>query len=149
MKKTLIVLLLAVMSLTASAQFEKGTNYANLTLSGIGFSYNNNTKFCVGIDGVGGHFVEDGWMLKGVLGYSRQYEMNDFHLGAGFRYYFQSNGIFMGAGFQYQYMTESNHYVQLTPEIGYCFYINRFVSIEPALYYNVCLNDFRNGSTVG
>ena len=149
MKKLFFALLLAVISLGAKAQFEAGTKYANLSMTGLGLSYNENTKFCVGIEGTGGYFVDDSWMLKGTFGYERKYEQNDFKIGVGMRYYFQQNGIFMGAGMQYEYMTRNQNYVQLTPEVGYCFYINRYISIEPAVYYNVCLNDFKNGSTVG
>lgn len=147
MKKVLLLLLMAVVSLGASAQFEKGTKYVNVGLSGLGLSYNDNTKFCVGIGATGGYFVANNWMLKGTVQYDRQYENNSAKLNAGFRYYIKSNGIFTGAGLQYQYNGAS--FVQLTPEVGYCYYVNHYLSIEPSLYFDVCLNNFKAGTAVG
>lgn len=149
MKKIILTLLLAVVTLGASAQFTKGTKYADVALSGLGLGYSENTKFFLGIDLAGGYFVADNWMLKATTGYNLENSNSAFKLGAGFRYYFKSNGIFMGTGLQYQYYTSGYNYVQLTPEVGYCFYVNHYLSIEPSVYYDVCLNDFKNGSKVG
>lgn len=149
MKKIVLVVLLTIMTLGASAQFEKGTKYADVALSGLNLGYSEKTKFFFGLDAAGGYFIADSWMLKGGLGYDLKDSKHDFKLGAGFRYYFQCNGIFMGTGLQYQYCTSGDHFVQLTPEVGYCFYVNHYLAIEPSVYYDVCLNDFKNGSKVG
>ena len=42
-----------------------------------------------------------------------------------------------------------NNSINLTPEVGYCFYVNHFLSLEPSLYYNISLNDFSDSSKVG
>ena len=34
-------------------------------------------------------------------------------------------------------------------EVGYAFFLNRHVTIEPALYYKMSLHDFSGNSTVG
>ena len=59
MKKTLLALILVVFALNASAQFEKGTKYANLSLTGFDMSYQKNAKFHFGIEAHGGYFLQD------------------------------------------------------------------------------------------
>ena len=39
--------------------------------------------------------------------------------------------------------------VQICPEVGYTFFLNRFVTLEPSVYYNISLNNFSDGSKVG
>ena len=154
MKKTLLALILVVFALNVSAQFEKGTKYANLSLTGFDMSYQKNAKFHFGIEAHGGYFLQDSWMLQGRFGYNHQggADANTFDLGAGARYYFKQNGIFLGCGLMYEFDGVNdfkNNYINLTPEVGYCFYINHCLSIEPVVYYNLCLNKFSDGSKVG
>ena len=56
MKKIFIALLLATFTLSASAQFEKGTKYVNASLSGFGLSYSKQPGFCMNIEAAGGYF---------------------------------------------------------------------------------------------
>lgn len=154
MKKTILTLLLAVLSTSVFAQFEKYTTYLNTSLTGLNLSYSKDQKVTFGMQATGGYFVEDAWMLYGRLGYNHQYmkhahDVNNVQLGAGFRYYIEQNGLYLGCGLQYEHRSPNTNYVQLTPEVGYCFYLNRHVSIEPAVYYDCCLNEFAAGSTVG
>lgn len=104
---------------------------------------------------------------------------NDLQVGVGGRYYIEQNGIFLGLGLMYQHAsnvttsqtvnslestlpdgstfvreTVLNHYgnrnyMHLTPEVGYCFYINQYLSVEPSVYCNLCLNRFSEGTEVG
>ncbi|MBO6059636.1 MAG: hypothetical protein J6P67_05795, partial [Bacteroidaceae bacterium] len=76
-------------------------------------------------------------------------DFNEVVLGAGARYYFQSNGIFLGAGLQYRHSVAQNDFLQLPLEVGYCYYLNQHVSIEPAIYFEPCLNKFSDGTKVG
>ena len=89
-------------------------------------------------------------MLLGQLGWDHRKSFNDFTIGAAGRYYIEQNGIYLNLGLKYQHIgpTVANN-IYLTPEVGYCFYINQHVSVEPALYYDMCLNDYSNFSTVG
>ena len=48
----------------------------------------------------------------------------------------------------YNYYGNRN-YVHLTPEVGYCFYVNNYLSIEPSVYCNLCLNRFSEGTEIG
>lgn len=153
MKKYVLVMLLAVVSLSASAQFEKYTSYLNTSLTGLNLSYSKNEKVTFGLQATGGYFFEDAWMVYGRFGYDHQFrkgkDVNNVKLGAGARYYIHQNGLYLNLGLQYEHRGINSNYVQLTPEVGYCFYLNNHVSIEPAVYYDLCLNDFSGGSTVG
>lgn len=165
MKKLLALVALFGLTLSAHAQFEKHTSYINAGLSGLDLSYNDGQKFRMGLDATGGFFFEDAWMVYGRMGYQHQFvagkdnDINNFKLGAGARYYFTQNGIFLGCGLQYEHSNNSDNslgltgckanYVQITPEVGYCFYLNHYLSIEPSVYYDICLNKFSEGSKVG
>lgn len=151
MKKMLLALLFAVVSLGASAQFEGGTMYANTSLTGFGIGYDTGTKFNFGLNAMGGYFVDDCIMVYGKLGYKYQGgpDQHNLQLGAGARYYFSQNGIFMGGGLQYEHRLAHQDYIQLCPEVGYCFYLNHYVSIEPAVYADFCLNKFSEATSFG
>ena len=185
LRKGMLVLLMAVTSLSASAQFEKYTSYLNTSLTGMGLSYSKDSKFKMGVQATGGYFVEDGWMIYGRLGYEHQgargtmKNRNDLQVGVGGRYYIEQNGIFLGLGLTFQHasnvttgktvnsvestlhdgtkqviVTEVNrfgnrNYMHLTPEVGYCFYVNNYLSIEPSVYCNLCFNRFSEGTEVG
>jgi hypothetical protein len=155
MKKSLLLLFFAVVSMSSYAQFEKGTKYVGASLTGLNISYSSGEKFGLGLQGVGGYFFADSWMLMGQLEYVHQWmpaparDVNAVAIGAGARYYFQSNGIFLGAGLQYKHAAISTDYVQIPVEVGYCYYLNQHVSIEPAIYFEPCLNKFSDGTRVG
>lgn len=150
----LLAILMAVTSLSASAQFQKGTSYLNTSLTGLNLSYSKDQKVTFGLEATGGCFVEDAWMVYGRFGYDHQFvshakDINNVKLGAGARYYIMQNGLYLNMGMQYEHRGTQSNYLQLTPEVGYCFYINRYLSIEPSVYYDLCLNKFSDGSTVG
>ena len=184
LRKVLTMLLIAVSSMQASAQFEKYTSYLNTSLTGLGLSYSKDSRFKMGVQATGGYFVEDCWMLYGRFGFEHQgargvmKNRNDLQIGVGGRYYIEQNGIFLGVGLAYQHATNvtfSQHesiiggttengpveirtapnyyghrnYVHLTPEVGYCFYVNNYLSIEPSVYCNLCLNRFSEGTEIG
>ena len=184
LRKVLTMLLIAVSSMQASAQFEKYTSYLNTSLTGLGLSYSKDSRFKMGVQATGGYFVEDCWMLYGRFGFEHQgargvmKNRNDLQIGVGGRYYIEQNGIFLGVGLAYQHATNvtfsqhesiiggttenspveirtvynyygSRNYVHLTPEVGYCFYVNNYLSIEPSVYCNLCLNRFSEGTEIG
>lgn len=145
MKKIFAIMLVAVMTLSAHAQFEKGTHYLNASLSGFNIGYDK-SDFAFGISGEYGYYVANNWMIGGVLGY-KYHGSNYFQLKPEFRYSFANNGLNLGAGLQYEYAGTS--YVQLCPQVGYTFFLNNKISLEPAIYADFCLNDFSNGSSFG
>ena len=151
MKKIFLMLLFAVISLGASAQFEMGTKYVSTSLTGLNMSYNSNQDFRLGLQATAGYFFEDGWMMLGQVGFSHVKDHNDFSIGVAGRYYLQQNGLYLNFGAKYQHEGPNQIYnnIFLTPEIGYCFYLNQHVSVEPAVYFDMCLNKFSDFSTVG
>ena len=55
----------------------------------------------------------------------------------------------MGAGAEFCHLTSNNNDVQVPIELGYAFYLNHYITVEPALYYKMSLDDFSDKSTVG
>lgn len=155
MKKSLLLLFFAVVSMSSYAQFEKGTKYVGASLTGLNMSYSSGEKFGLGLEAMGGYFIEDSWMITGRLGFTHKWQdapnrdINIVTVGVGGRYYFQQNGIFLGSGLQYQHAAINVDYLQMPFEVGYCYYLNQHVSIEPSVYYDLCLNKFSDGSKVG
>ena len=149
MRKLMLSLLLMMAAIGAKAQFEKGTTYVAASTTSLGLSYSSSEKLNFGLDFTGGYFVQIAWMLYGKLGYDHTRYTDHFQMGVGGRYYFTQNGIYMGLGLQYEHATKSVNNLQLCPEVGYAFFVNRFITIEPAVYYHMSLNDFSDGSKVG
>ena len=134
MKKYLLMALFAAVSLGANAQFEAGTGYVSGSLTGLNFSFNNKEKVTFG---------------------DKKHD-DRFSAGAGARYYILQNGLYLNLGAKYEYANvkaikymHQVHNLYATPEIGYCFYLNNHVSIEPAVYYDLSLNHFSDFSNVG
>ncbi|MBO4661495.1 MAG: outer membrane beta-barrel protein [Bacteroidaceae bacterium] len=147
MKKFVVTLLFAVVTLGASAQFEKGTHYGEASITGLGIGYEKNT-FSFGFGAGYGYFVADNWMVGGRLGYRHQGAGNNFAaIQALFRYSFKKNGLNLGAGLQYEHA--GGDYVQLCPQVGYTFYLNHYVSLEPAIYCDLGLNEIKYGTNFG
>ncbi len=142
-------MLLAVIAVSANAQFEKNTKYLSASLSGLNLSYSSNEKVTLGVDLFSGYFVEDAWMIYAKAGYDHTRHTDNVSAGLGVRYYFKQNGVYMGTGVQYEHITKNVNNIQLCPEVGYAFFLNKHVTVEPAVYYDMSLNDFADGSKVG
>jgi hypothetical protein len=149
MKKWILGLMLLAVAVSANAQFEAGTKYLGASLTNLGLSYSTHEKFRLGIGSSVGYFVADQFMVKADISYNHTNHIDDVSAGLSGRYYFSENGIFMGAGADYVHYTKSNNDVQIPVEVGYCFYLNHYVSVEPAVYYRMSLDDFSKKSTVG
>ena len=149
MKKLLLFIVLLAGVLSAHAQFEQGTKYVGASVSGLGFSYSSSEKFRFGLDLTAGYFVSDCLMLRGNVTYDHTKAINDVAVGAGARYYFDQCGVFMGAGAEYVHYTPNSNDVQIPLEVGYAFFVNRFITIEPSVYYKMSLDSFSQKSTIG
>ena len=149
MKKIFSILLLFVFVLSANAQFEKGKKYVGASVTGLGLSYSSNEEFRFGMDAEAGYFVTDCLLIKGNIGYEHTKAIDDVRVGASARYFFSQNGIFLGTGAEYNHFSPSNNDVMIPLEVGYCFFINGHLAIEPSLYYKMSLHDFSDNSTVG
>ena len=147
MKKIFVLLLMSVLTLGANAQFEKGTHYAGAYLSGLGVGYDKG-NFRFGLGGEYGYYIN--------CGQERRAEKADEYAGVhalkikpNFRYSFMSNGINLGCGLQFEHAGTDRNFIQLCPQVGYTFYLNDKISLEPALYADFALNDFKNGTSAG
>ena len=160
MKKFLLGCMMALCAISANAQFEAGKLYANLSSSSLSLSFSKNDKLRFDAALTAGIFVADNWMVFAQADYNHKrlmytkfegsrYYQDEILLGAGGRYYIQQNGLYLGLTAQYSHHEQNFDNFFLTPEVGYAFFINEFITIEPAVYYQMSLNDFANSSTVG
>ncbi len=149
MKKLMTLLLLFIATMTANAQFEQGKKYVGASATGLGFSYSANEKFRFGLDAKAGYFVADCLMLTANVGYNHTRAIDDVNVGAGARYYFDQCGVYLGAGAEYAHYTSNNNDLMVPLRVGYSFFINRYLTIEPELYYKMSTHDFGNNSQVG
>lgn len=149
MKKLFTLLALCCFVGTAKAQFTQDTKYIGASLSGLGLSYSKDAGFRLGIQATAGYFVADGLMLKANVSYNHTKMAKDFSIGAGARYYFTQNGIFVGTGGEYTHTSPNFNTLSVPVEIGYCYYLNQYLSIEPSVYYKASLSNFSDRSTVG
>ena len=128
-----------VVSLCASAQFQEGKGYLGASLTGLDLHYNGQDGFNVGIEGKAGYFPWDNLMVLAsfdAVHDGSKTVADHITVGVGGRYYITQNGLYLGAGVK---LLHANHsYNDLMPgaEVGYAFFINRSVTIEPALYYD-------------
>lgn len=152
MKKTaLLILALLITTITASAQFQAGKGYVGASLTGLDLHYNGSDKLNLGVEAKAGILPWDNLMLLGQVSY--QHSGNDavadhITVGVGGRYYITQNGLYLGVNCK---LLHANHnYNDLMPgaEVGYAFFINRSVTIEPAVYYDQSFKKSKY-STVG
>lgn len=112
-------------------------------------SYSGSEKFRFGLDASAGYFVADCLLLHADLGYSHTREIDDVNIGLGARYYFDQCGVFIGGGAEYVHFTPNSNDIQIPLEVGYAFFVNRFITIEPSVYYKMSMHDFSDNSTFG
>lgn len=149
MKKIVFMMMAMMVSVAAHAQFEQGKAYIGASLSNVDLSYNGARKGHFGLQGKGGYFIADNWMVTGLLGYDKQKDVPySVTLGAGLRYYIVQNGLYMGATANY---CHSDDYNDLMPgiQLGYAFFISRTVTIEPELFYEHSIKSHSDYSTAG
>ena len=155
MKKFFVAIAMLAMTLAVSAQssdtpFEKGKIYVGAGFSGLNLNYNSNTKWNFDINARGGYFIEDNWMLLGEFMWGiRQKSDNSFKFGAGARYYIVQNGLYLGAGARYAH--QGSEYNDFVPNInvGYAYFLNHYVTIEPELYFDISTKSFKDYTGFG
>lgn len=150
MKKFIVMLAMLSMTLIAKAQFEEGKMYLSANATGIDLNYNGMKDLSFGIQAKGGLFFDDCWQINGLVGFNHagKGSNNLFEVGVGGRYYVEENGIFVGANCKLEL---SKGYTDLMPglELGYAFFLNDKVTIEPAVYYDQSLKNHSDYSTIG
>lgn len=145
-----MMLAMLTMTLAASAQFEQGVKFGAINVNGFDLSYNGLKDLSVGLQLKGGYFVEDNWQVNGQVGFDHAGKgaKGVFSIGAGGRYYIQDNGIFIGANVK---ANLSKGYNDVMPgvEIGYAFFLDGKITVEPSIYYDQSLKNHSDYSTVG
>ncbi len=155
MKKILLTLLVAMTGLCANAQFEQTKKYINASLSEFNMGLNDKSDFSFDFNVAAGYFVDKDFLIRGELGYGYTNKSNSFNINLGTRYYFERNGVFVGVSGGLDWLEHGGYnghgkwLLNVPAEVGYAFFINRHVTIEPSLYYKVCLNEFKDYSDLG
>ena len=151
MNKRLIAAVAAILLCTSAfAQFESGKKFVGASLSGASLSYSDRKDLAFGLGAEAGYFFTDAWMLVGDFGFDyANSDLEDLWIGAKVRYYIEQNGLFLGCGVRYEHEFKSHNDFMITPEVGYCFFVNKTLVIEPAVYGNLSLADFSENTEVG
>lgn len=151
MKRLITTMLLALtLSVSAMAQFEKETKYVGASLTGLNMSVSDRHDFALGLDLRGGYFFQRDWMAEGAVRFDcSNSTLNRFIIGGKVRYYTRQNGLYYAAGLQYVHEHSYSDDVQLTPELGYCYYLNHYIALEPAVYFDMSLSDISHKSELG
>lgn len=152
MKKKILTLICGfVATLSASAQynvpqtdrppFGEEKFYVSSSLSGLDLNYHKGEKWNLDVQGKFGYLFMDNWMVMAQAEYDyRHCGSNTLMAGAGLRYYIEQNGLYLGLGANYLHQKSYDDYMP-TAHLGYAFFLNRTVTIEPELYYNQSLKD--------
>lgn len=150
MKRLSFLLVALLLAVAAHAQFQEGKGYLGASLTGLDLHYNQKTDLSLGVEAKAGYLFLDNWMVLGQASYDHNgaADTNDFTVGAGLRYYIIQNGLYLGVNAKLLHADHNYNDVMPGAEIGYAFFINRSVTIEPAVYYNHSFKD-ADYSTVG
>ena len=146
MKKFVFLFIALFMAVSSQAQFEQGKYYIGASLSGLNLSYSGAEDLSFGLDAKGGYLVADNWMLLAQVGFTHSGidDVPDYaSVGVGARYYVIQNGLYLGLNAQLLHANHNHNDLMPGMEIGYAFFLNKTVTIEPAVYYD---QSFRNHS---
>lgn len=151
MKKLSLLLLGLTLSLSIHAQFQEGKGYLGASLTGLDLHYNGHDKFNIGLEAKVGYLPWDDIMLLASVSAEHNGSKavaDHIVVGAGARYYITQNGLYLGAGCKFLHANHNYNDMLLGAEVGYAFFINRSVTIEPAIYYDQSFKDTKY-STIG
>lgn len=150
MKKIIIMLAMLTMTMVAKAQFEAGKTYVNASLSGMDLSFSGTQQGKFDIGALAGYFVEDQWLVNVQAGMHHPGKGGKATttVGVGGRYYVLDNGLFLGVNGKFLF---SPGYNDIMPgiELGYCFFLNDKLTVEPSIYYDQSFRNHSDYSTVG
>ena len=152
MRKTILLLAALLISVTASAQFEKDKTYVGASLTGLNLNYSGIGDLSLGVQAKAGYMVDDNLMVFGEAAYNHEGKSDAGDLlsaGVGGRYYIVQNGIFLGANCKFIHGFHSYNDVMPGVEVGYAYFISRTVTIEPSIYYQQSFKNHSDYSTIG
>ena len=149
MKRFLLSMIIGLTAVTAAnAQFTYDTPpfakdkiFIGASLSGFDMG-SANKDFHLDLNAKGGYMLMDNILAFGELSYNYLEHCDGvISLGVGARYYIEQNGIFLSAGARFADMTNDLDF-QPNASVGYAFFLNRTVTVEPELYFNLSTKDF-------
>lgn len=146
-----IIMIIAALALTlsANAQFEANKKYISASLSGLDLNYSGSKEFTFGVQAKCGYMFQDNLMFTAQAAYDKQTDVPaSVSFGLGARYYIVQNGIYIGASANYSH-SDAFDDVMPSVQLGYAFFINGSVTIEPEIYYNQSFKNHGDYSTVG
>lgn len=152
MKKIAMLLVAMLTAVAGHAQFEEGKWYVGASVTGLDISYSGAEEFSIGLDAKAGCLLADDWMILGQFGWQHsglEGASDELVFGIGGRYYIIQNGLYLGLNAK---LIHANHnYNDLLPglEVGYAFFLNRNVTIEPAVYYDQSFKNHSDYSKIG
>lgn len=144
MKKIATLLLVLTLTVAAHAQFQKGKAYLGASLTGVDLNYTGKNGFNLGVEAKAGYLLEDNWMVLAQASFKHngsETTPDYFTAGVGGRYYIVQNGLYLGLNVKYLHADYSYNDLMPGAEVGYAFYVNRSVTIEPAVYYDHSFNN--------
>jgi hypothetical protein len=116
--------------------------YVASSLSGFDLNYDKNDKWKFDLQAKAGYLFDDNWMVMALAEYDyRKHMANTFKVGTGLRYYIEQNGLYVGLGANYVHQNHDFDDFMPSAHLGYAFFLNRTVTIEPELYYNHSFKD--------
>ncbi len=170
-RKTILVIVTLFVALASQAQYHrsdfytasdnrssetpflKDKLYMGASLSGLNLTYNGTSDLSLGFNLQTGYFLMDNIMVLGNMGYNHiggdDPSPDVFSIGVGGRYYIEQNGIFLGLGAKYKHANHNYNDVMPSVEIGYALFLNRTVTLEPAIYYEQSFTSHSKYSNVG
>ena len=153
MKKKIFTTLLALCSVfAAQAQFQEGKGYVGASLTGLNMNYTGATGLNFGLEAKGGYLFADNLMALASLSYEHNGNKaiaDHITLGVGGRYYMIQNGLFLGVNAKLMHANHNYNDIMPGIEVGYAFYINCSVTIEPSVYYDQSFRAHSDYSTIG
>lgn len=145
MKKLMFMACLLVAAISAKAQFEQGKWFVNPAVTGVEMSHSSAEQNKFGVVAQGGAFLVDDVALILTVGGEWRKHVDVYTVGVGGRYYFHQTGVYVGTGLgmsKWKFDGESNHTdYAINSEVGYAFFLNKSVTIEPAVFYNWSMKD--------
>ncbi len=152
MKKIAMLLIVLSTAISGYAQFEQGKVFVGTSLTGLDLSYSGKSKFNIGIEAKGGYLIADDWMLLANIGWDHNGNKtvaDDATIGVGGRYYIIQNGLYLGVNVKYMHAYHTYNDLMPGIEVGYAFFLNNIVTIEPAIYYDQSFKSHSDYSKIG
>lgn len=152
MKRFAMLLAGMLVAVVGYAQFEKGKWYVGASVSGLDISYSGSEEFNIGLDAKGGYLLADDWMLLGQVGWQHSGldgVSDNVMLGIGGRYYIIQNGLYLGVNTKLVHANRNYNDFMPGLEVGYAFFLNKTVTIEPSVYYDQSFKNHSDYSKIG